>query len=119
VTALLLRSALRENSNNLTKSCTAIVFLCLQLSAHQPMWILQHYIMSHPCVSGVTLSKKRKEKTTPVGNEKPSTVLCRAAQGFRGTEVVLARLVVPPIASSLQRISAIVLWVSPLLDDVV
>ncbi len=83
VTALLLKSGLRENSNNLTTSCTAIAFLCLQLSAHQPMWILQHYIMSHPFVSGVTLfSKKRKDYAF---NEKPSiTPACSGMQTYWG-----------------------------------
>lgn len=72
------------------------------------MWVLQHYIMSHPCVSGVTLSKK--ENTMPLGvNFMRGPVLYGAAQGFRGTEVILACLAVPPVAFTLQRISAIVL----------
>jgi len=56
------------------------------------------------------IEKKRKEKTTPFGvNLMRSPVLYRAAQGLRGIEVVLARPIVPPIVSSLQHISAIVL----------
>jgi len=44
--------------------------------------------------------KKRKEKRRVVMR---SPVLNRAAQGLWGIEVVLARPIVPPIASSLQR----------------
>ncbi len=52
----------------------------------------------------------RKEKTTPFGvNLMTSQVLYRAAQGLKDVEVVLARPVVPPVASSLQCISAAVL----------
>ena len=48
--------------------------------------------------------KKRKEKTVPFGVILlTSPVLYRAAHGLRGNKVVLARPIVPPIASSLQR----------------
>jgi len=54
--------------------------------------------------------QKRKEKTTPFGvNSMRSQVLYRAAQGLKDVEVVLARPVVPPVSSSLQCISAVVL----------
>ncbi len=49
---------------------------------------------------------QRKEETTPCHvNLMRSQVLYRAAQKSRGIKVVLARPIVPPIASSLQRIS--------------
>jgi len=48
-----------------------------------------------------------------------SQVLYWAAQGLRGINVVLARPIVSPIASSLQRASAIVLWVPGLELNVV
>ncbi len=52
----------------------------------------------------------RKENTTPFGvNLMRSQVLYRAAQGLKDVEVVLARPVVPPVSSSLQCISAVVL----------
>ena len=55
-------------------------------------------------------SVERKEKITPFGvNLMRSQVLYWAAQGLRGIKIVLARPIVPPIASSLQRISAAVL----------
>ena len=51
-----------------------------------------------------------QEKTTPFGiNLMRSQVLYRAAQGLKDVEVVLARPVVPPVSSSLQCISAVVL----------
>ena len=56
------------------------------------------------------LHEKRKEKTTPFGgNLMRSQVLYRAAQGLKDVEVVRARPVVPPVSSSLQCISAVVL----------
>ncbi len=58
----------------------------------------------------IPVEKKRKEKTTPFGvNLMRSQVLYRAAQGLKDVEVVLARPVVPPVTSSLQCISAVVL----------
>jgi len=48
-----------------------------------------------------------------------SQVLYRTAQGLRGINVVLAGPLVSPIASSLQRASAIVLWVPGLKLNVV
>ncbi len=58
----------------------------------------------------LTFCLGRKEKTTPFGvNLMRSQVLHRAAQGLKDVEVVLARPVVPPVSSSLQCISAVVL----------
>ena len=49
--------------------------------------------------------EKRKEKTTPFGfNLMRSQVLHQAAQILSGIKVVLARPIVPPITTSLQRI---------------
>ena len=76
---------------NIFQSTGAINILTPQLEAEQPATLLE---------------KKRTEKTTPFGVKlMRSQVLYRAAQGLRGIKVVLARLIVPPVASSLQRIS--------------
>ena len=65
--------------------------------------------MPQPYEEGYSL-KKRKEKTTPFGvNLMRSQILYPAAQGLKDVEVVLARPVAPPVSSSLQCISAVVL----------
>ncbi len=61
-------------------------------------------VFSCEAIPELLLEKTRKEKTTPFGvNLMRSPVLYRAAQGLKGIEVVSARPIVPPTASSLQR----------------
>ena len=57
------------------------------------------------------LQEEKKGKTSPFGvNSMRSPVLYSAAQGLRGIQIVLARPVVPPIPSSLQRITTPATW---------
>jgi len=63
-----------------------------------------------PAFSPFAMMAAEKEKTTPFGvNLMRSQVSYPAAQGLKDVEVVLARPVVPPVSSSLQCISAVVL----------